>query len=77
MCKRKFLFIKEVSKIKLILKMEKLPKEHSISKKEQELKNMKLSQSKEGITHLTVSDEKERKKLWDEWKRTYPDSKKT
>jgi len=57
--------------------MEKLPKEQSISKKEQELKNMKLSQSKKGITHLTVTDEIERKNLWDEWKETYPDSKKT
>jgi len=38
---------------------------------------MKLSQSQEGITHLTVSDEKERKKLWDEWKKLHPNSKKT
>ena len=42
--------------------MEKLPKEQSISKKEQELKNMKLSQSKKGITHLAVTDDVERKK---------------
>ena len=38
---------------------------------------MKLSQKQEGITNLTVSDEKERKQLWDEWKNKHPDSKKT
>ena len=38
---------------------------------------MKLSQNQEGITNLTVSDEKERKKLWDEWKTQHPESKKT
>ena len=57
--------------------MESLTKKQSISKKERDLKNMKLSQSQEGITHLTVSDEKERKKLWDEWKKLHPNSKKT
>ena len=38
---------------------------------------MELSQSQEGITNITVSDEKERKKLWDEWKTQHPESKKT
>ena len=49
-------------------KMDNQIKKEIISKKEMDLKKMKLSQSQEGITNLTVSDEKERKKLWDEWK---------
>ena len=57
--------------------MESLTKEKTISKKEMDLKKMKLSQKQEGITKLTVSNEEERKKLWDEWKNKYPNSKRT
>ena len=57
--------------------MESQIKKQTISKKEMDLKKMKLSQNQEGITNLTVSDEKERKKLWDEWKTQHPESKKT
>ena len=49
----------------------------TISKKEMELRKMKLSQRQEGVTNLTVSNEKERKQLWDEWKTKHPKSKKT
>ena len=49
----------------------------TISKKEMELRKIELSQRQEGVTNLTVSNEKERKQLWDEWKTKHPESKKT
>ena len=53
--------------------MESQTKEKTISKKEMDLKKMKISQKQEGITNLTVSEEEERKQLWDEWKNKHPD----
>ena len=40
----------------------KLAKEKTISKKEMDLGNMKLSQKKEGTINLTVTNEEERQK---------------
>ena len=57
--------------------MENQIDKQTISKKEMALKKMKLSQRQEGVTNLTVSDEKQRKQLWDEWKTKHPESKKT
>ena len=48
--------------------MESQIEKQTISKKEMDLRKMKLSQRQEGVTNLTVSNEKERKQLWDEWK---------
>ena len=56
--------------------MENLPKEKTISQKEQGLKSMKLSQSRKQIKNLTVMDDIERKNLWEKWKTDYPNSNK-
>ena len=56
--------------------MESLPKEKTISQKEQGLKSMKLSQSRKQIKNLTVMDDIERKNLWEKWKTDYPNSNK-
>ena len=56
--------------------MEKPSKKRTMSKTEQGLKNMELSLSKDGIKHLTLMDDVERKNLWEEWKKDHPKSKK-
>ena len=45
--------------------------------KETLLRKMRLSKRQEKVSTLTVSNNEERKQLWEEWKKDHPDSKKT
>ena len=40
------------------------------------LRKMRLSKKRDKVSNLTVSNNEERKQLWEEWKKEHPESKK-
>ena len=56
--------------------MEPQIKRSEMSDKELALKKMNLSQRRNGVIKLALSDKEKRKQLWDMWKTKHPESRK-